>query len=249
MRKFFNFWLLIVFLVFITIFTNPLNLNGCDTSIGVLAKNSLSADSSDMIDEYIQMSRYFVSYDKYDRAITLINAVVSYQPGYNNIYNLLSSAYLAKAFFITHNNINEVKKSEEYKKALVLGRINIQKFSELSDSYEGLINTYIAIKDYSSAIRISKEACIANPNFENRCKKVADLYLEIGSINNALKFYKSLINNQEIVDKSWIYKKIGAIYYSNGDCINSQKYFNLSYNADDSNESLESTLNICYLNN
>ena len=249
MHKFFNFWLLITLVLFVAVLSLSFKFKANNNSIEVYSKNKIHVISDEMLDSYINISRELASYDKFDQAIAIIDKVIIYKPGYDNIYSLLSNIYLAKAFYVSKNNLDKVKDSPEFKKALELGNINIKSFSRLSESYEGLIDTYLSIKDYTTAIKVSKEACLANPNSKTRCKQVADLYLETGDIKNAVSFYKSLLNNHEITDKSWIYKKLGAIYSANGDCLNSQKYFNLSYKTDNTNESLDNTLNTCYLNN
>lgn len=241
----------------VIVITNPFTAQNSGVESGVFKEynkiklisdfNKLSlSERQGLAEEYLDIAQQMARHDSYDKAIELTNKAV--ELGYNRyyIYNDLASIYLSRALYRSSNNIAKVKQSKDFKEALELCNLNIKENPELPESYDGLINTYVYIKDYDKAITTAKHACFANPQFVNRCKKVADLYILNGQRQQAIDFYLDLANRFTNIDKTWIYKRLGAIYNAHGNCSQANKYFKMVYKLKPTHENLEALIQTCY---
>ena len=209
--------------------------------------NNLSENGKkDLVEDYIYIAKQMAKYDKYDKAIEVINKAINIDPTYDNIYSNIADLYIARALYKSSNNRDKAVKTSDFLKAIEYSQKNIDTFPDSPRSYNSLTNTYVLVKDYNSAINAAKTGCYANAKFENLCQKVSDLYLIQRKRKEAVNFYKDLIEKRKNSDVSWIYKNIGIIYKDYGVCSESSNYLEVAYNMHSNSENLKALTSPCY---
>lgn len=255
-RKIVNFWLVFIIIVLAVVIVKPFSalsveagLNSdLDKKLSALSKKkTLSAEEKVLLSKkYQNLVSQAIKYNKYKEALYYLKDLLKLNPDSEHIYNDLSSTYLALAFHQYPHNNEKLGESEAFKQALYYAKQNINRQGDFPNSYNGLINAHVAVRDYDTAINIAKTSCYVAPHFQNRCNKVAELYLLQGDFKQAVNFYKKLATKLKSSDNTWIYKKIGVMYRAKGYCKESYTYLNKVYKMESTSENLENLIQICY---
>lgn len=256
-RRDFHFGLFIAFIALIIFLTNPFTSEDKSIALNILSEynqtnkkidfqNMTPTEKSDVAEEYVYLAKQLAKYDKYDRALEILKEAIELDPGHENIYSDVGSLYLAKAFYDSNNDTQKAIETGAFQQAVNYGRMNVEKFPGQSRSYDGLINTYVFVEDFDTAINTAKEACFAGPEFKHLCNRTADLYLMQGQRENAINFYKEVSTRFAYANNAWVYRHIGTIYSHQGDCSLASKYFQLAYKTHATSENLEALTSPCY---
>ena len=81
--------------------------------------NNLSENGKkDLVEDYIYIAKQMAKYDKYDKAIEVINKAINIDPTYDNIYSNIADLYIARALYKSSNNRDKAVKTSDFLKAI-----------------------------------------------------------------------------------------------------------------------------------
>ncbi|MFW5975108.1 MAG: tetratricopeptide repeat protein, partial [Bacteroidota bacterium] len=163
----------------------------------------------------LKKAQYYISIDKYDEALTLLNQLEKIDP-----YNI-------EIFFIKgglYSQLNKFNKAiEQYKKAL-----NEENAAEV---YTNIAYEYENMGKYKKAIDYLKEALHSDPEDYGLLYELSFCYEITGEMQQGIRFFKQFINENPFSKEAWY--NIGMLYSAAGEYENAIEAYDYSLAIDE----------------
>jgi len=127
---------------------------------------------------YYHLAQVSAKKHEYSRALSFINKSLDLNPKSSVAYNLMGEIYNAQG--------NEAAAIEAFKKSAAIKPENPQPYINLANLYEKRSDVEFAIEQLKTALSV-------NPKSYSTRLKIADMAMDYGKYNDAIKFYAGLI--------------------------------------------------------
>ena len=127
---------------------------------------------------YYRLGEALIAKGEYSKAINYLQTALYLNTNSAPVHNMLGKAYELQG--------NEAAALTEYKKAILIK-------PEYTQAYLSISNIYQNRNDGELAISELRNALSANPNFIEGKMKIADISLELGKVEQAIKYYKDSV--------------------------------------------------------
>ncbi|MDD3150844.1 MAG: tetratricopeptide repeat protein, partial [Candidatus Gastranaerophilales bacterium] len=137
------------------------------------------------------------------------------------VHNMLGKAYELQG--------NETAALSEYKKSILIK-------PEYSPAYISTAKIYQDRGDYEMAISELRNAVAVNPNFAEGKLQIAEMSLNLGRTNQAIKYYKSIVDETQYSDKA--VKGLAKAYFKQAQLVNSKENFVSDFDYKEAEEAI-----------
>lgn len=127
---------------------------------------------------YYRLGEALIAKGEYSKAINYLQTALYLNTNSAPVHNMLGKAYELQG--------NEAAALTEYKKSILIK-------PEYTQAYLSISNIYQNRNDGELAISELRNALSANPNFIEGKMKIADISLELGKVEQAIKYYKDSV--------------------------------------------------------
>jgi tetratricopeptide (TPR) repeat protein len=145
----------------------------------------------DYAEAYCGLGAAYGNMDEYQRERDAYNKAISLKPKYAEPYLRLGVAYLLEKRY--RHAVKVAKTEEDVKLAIGMFRQAISLKSDLADAYAGMGMAYSALKQNNEAMDAFRQATDLNPKDFFSGMALADLYIEMGNKDAAMKQYNAFI--------------------------------------------------------
>ncbi|MDD3014457.1 MAG: tetratricopeptide repeat protein [Candidatus Gastranaerophilales bacterium] len=154
---------------------------------------------------YYHLGEALLAKGQFGKAINYLQTSLYLFPNSAPVHDMLGKAYEMQS--------NEAAAITEYKKAMLIKPEYTQPYLRLSNIYQGRGDDEFAISDLRNAVSI-------NPNFLEGKLKIADLSLNLGKIDQAIKYYKEVMNDSNYSGTAL--KGLAKAYFMQAQAVNLQ---------------------------
>jgi superkiller protein 3 len=154
---------------------------------------------------YYHLGESYLAKGQYSKAINYLQTSLYLFPNSAPVHDMLGRTYELQG--------NEAAAITEYKKAMLIKPEYTQPYLRIANIYQERGDEEFAISDLRNAVSI-------NPNFLEGKLKIADLSLNIGKTDQAIKYYKEVMNDNNY--SAAALKGIAKAYFMQAQAINSQ---------------------------